>query len=151
MNLFVIRIAALSEKGELEEPQKVASLSNPGDRDAILANPDAIEIPTEQLASGRVFVAEKNGKVVGFAAIDPRSDGGWDLDALFVDPETRRLGIGRMLVEHCASIACKSGSIALDVIGNPHAEEFYRASGFKQTGLTKTRFGICLLLRKPLC
>jgi GNAT superfamily N-acetyltransferase len=150
MESFIIRLAVLSEKETLEALQLRASLTNARDRDAILANPDAIEIPFEQLSAGRVFIAEKNGAIAGFAAIEPRSDGDAELDALFVDPTIRRLGIGRLLVEHCASIARKNGSAALHVIGNPHAEEFYRASGFEQTGITKTRFGVGLLFRKDL-
>ena len=54
-----------------------------------------------------------------------------DLDALFVEPATRRRGIGRLLVEHCASVAREHGSTALHVVGNPHAEAFYLACGFE--------------------
>jgi len=150
MESFLIRLAVLAEKATLEDLQLRASLTNAGDRDALLAHPDAIEIPAGQLTAARVFIAEKNGAIAGFAAIEPRSDGDADLDALFVDPNIRRFGVGRLLVEHCAAIARRNGSVALHVIGNPHAKEFYRASGFEQTGLTKTRFGVGLLFRKYL-
>jgi GNAT superfamily N-acetyltransferase len=72
------------------------------------------------------------------------------LDALFVEPTHRRLGIGRLLVDHCAEAALKKGSTALHVIGNPHAEEFYLDSEFKQIGTFETRFGRGLLMRKAL-
>jgi GNAT superfamily N-acetyltransferase len=150
MQQILIRAAVPSEKEELEALQLRASLTNPGDRDALLANPDAIEVPTEQLAGGRVFLAELNGAMVGFAAVEPRADGETELDALFVEPKIRRRGIGRLLVEHCAQVARKNGSAALHVIGNPHAEEFYFACGFKQIGTTQTRFGVGLLFKKML-
>jgi GNAT superfamily N-acetyltransferase len=105
MENVLIRRADSSEKKELEHLQLRASLTNAGDRDALLAHPDAIELPLEQITAGRVFVAEWNGAIVGFAAVDPRADGQSELDALFVDPDLRRHGIGRLLIEHCAVVA----------------------------------------------
>ena len=61
--------------------------------------PDAIELPARQIAAGRVFVAEWKGAIVGFAAVEPRADGESELDALFVDRNLRRRGIGRWLIE----------------------------------------------------
>jgi GNAT superfamily N-acetyltransferase len=88
--------------------------------------------------------------MVGFAAVEPRADGETELDALFVDPELRRHGIGRLLVEHSGQVARENGSAALHVIGNPHAQEFYIACGFKQIGTTQTRLGVALLFKKML-
>jgi GNAT superfamily N-acetyltransferase len=150
MKEILIRAAAPSEKEELEALQLRASLTNSGDRDALLANLDAIEVPTEQLAGGRVFLAELNDAIVGFAAVEPRTDGETELDALFVEPELRRRGIGRLLVEHSCQLALKNGSAALHVIGNPHAQEFYIACGFNPIGTTQTRFGVGLLFKKML-
>ena len=147
---ITIRTATESERKALEALQLRASLTNEGDREALLANADAIEIPLEQIAAGRVFVSELGDATVGFSAIEPRSDGETQLDALFVDPNARRRGIGRFLVEYCAGVARKRGSKALCVTGNPHAEEFYIACGFKQIGTTETRFGVGLLMRKEL-
>ena len=150
MDNFVIRQADSSEQKELEHLQLRASLTNAGDREALLAHPDAIELPLEQITSGRVFVAEWNGAIVGFAAVDPRADGQSELDALFVDPSLRRHGIGRLLIEHCAGVARTRQSVALYVIGNPHAKEFYAACGFKVIGTSETRFGTGLLMRKTV-
>jgi N-acetylglutamate synthase-like GNAT family acetyltransferase len=144
----VIRRAIVSEQKELEALQLRASLTNAGDRDAVLAHPDAIELPAQQIAEGSVFVSERNGAIVGFAALLPREDGQVELDALFVDPTTRRCGIGRSLVEHCIQIVRAQGSGALCVVGNPHAYDFYTACGFDLLGTTETRFGPGLLMRK---
>jgi GNAT superfamily N-acetyltransferase len=124
--------------------------ANAGDRDALLANPDAIALPIEQIAAGCVFVAERDGVVAGFAAVVPRPDGGAELDALFVEPRLGRNGIGRRLVDHIAEVARLRAASFLHVIGNPHAEGFYVACGFRVTGTIDTRFGVALAMRRPL-
>jgi N-acetylglutamate synthase-like GNAT family acetyltransferase len=148
MENFLIRPAAVSEQKELEALQRRASLTNAGDRNALLAHPDAIELPLEQIVAGAVFVCELNGTIAGFAALVPRSDEGVELDALFTEPTMRRRGIGRSLVEHCSKVARSQGSAFLHVVGNPHAEHFYLACGFQLTGTTETRFGPGLLMRR---
>jgi ribosomal protein S18 acetylase RimI-like enzyme len=145
---FVIRRAVISEQKELEALQLRASLTNADDRDALIAHPDAIELPIDQIAAGAVFVSERNGVIVGFAAMLPRPDGDVELDGLFVDPDVRRCGVGRSLVDHCVQIIRTQGSTALCVIGNPHAYDFYRACGFNAIGTIETRFGSGLLMRK---
>jgi GNAT superfamily N-acetyltransferase len=144
------RPAVTAEKTVLEALQWRASLANPGDRDALLDNPDAIEISLDQLAAGLVFVAERAGAIVGFAAILPRPDGDLDLDALFVEPALWRHGYGKALVEHCIEAARRRGASILHVVGNPHADRFYTACGFEQVGTEQTRFGPGLLMRRTL-
>src|SRR5262249_8008031 len=114
----------------LESLQWRASLNNPGDRDALLANPAAIALPIEPITDGYVFVAESEGVVAGFAAVLPRPDGGAELDALFVEPHLWKRGIGRRLVNHIADVAREKSASFLHVIGNPHAEGFYVSCGF---------------------
>jgi hypothetical protein len=60
-----IRAARTDEQRMLESLQRRASLSNPRDRDALLANPDAIALPIEQIAEGCVFVAACGFRVTG--------------------------------------------------------------------------------------
>ena len=48
----VIRLATGAERDVLEALQWRASLANEGDREAMLANPDAISLPTSQIAAG---------------------------------------------------------------------------------------------------
>ena len=149
-NDVIVRPAVAAEQKQLEALQWRASLNNPGDRDALLAHPDAIELPLEQINDGGVFVAEVAGSVMGFAAILPREDGDFELDALFVEPGAWRQGIGRALVQHCAAAAGAKGADSLHVIGNPHAEGFYTACGFNTLGTKQMRFGIGLLMKKVL-
>jgi N-acetylglutamate synthase-like GNAT family acetyltransferase len=146
----IVRPAVVSEREQLEALQRRASLNNPRDRDALLAHPDAIELPLEQIRAGGVYVAEVAGSIRGFAAILPREDGDSELDALFVEPDAWRRGIGRELIEHCAAAARAAGAESLHVVGNPHAEGFYRACGFQMLGTRKTRFGVGLLMKRVL-
>lgn len=147
---LAIRRALVLEQKKLEDVQLRASLNNAGDREALLAHPDAIEVPAAQIAAGGVFVAELNGTIVGFAAVEPRADGECELDALFVDPPMQRRGIARLLVAHCTEVARERGSSFLCVVGNPHAREFYVACGFDEIGTTETRFGTGLLMRRKV-
>jgi GNAT superfamily N-acetyltransferase len=147
---IVIRSARENERSILEALQWRASLANPGDRDSLLANPDAIALPEEQIADGHVFVAEHDGLIVGFATVLPRPDGNADLDGLFVEPSLWKQGLGRLLVDHCAAVARRRAARVLHVVGNPHAEGFYRACGFRRTGVVETRFGAGLEMQRQL-
>ena len=145
-----IRPARLDEQSMLEALQRRASLGNPGDRDVLLANPEAISLPIDQIVAGCVFVADCNGVVAGFAAVLPRPDGGAELDALFVEPHLWKQGIGRRLVDYCADVARARAARFLHVVGNPHAEGFYAACGFRVTGRVDTRFGVGLTMQRKL-
>jgi GNAT superfamily N-acetyltransferase len=149
MNVM-IRPALAGERSSLEALQWRASLANSGDREALLANPDAIALPIEQIATGCVFVAEVDDVIAGFAAIVARPDGGAELDALFVEPHLWKRRIGRRLVDHVAEVARVRGASFLHVIGNPHAEGFYLSCGFLATGTFDTRFGVGLTMRRQL-
>jgi N-acetylglutamate synthase-like GNAT family acetyltransferase len=150
MRGITIRPARISEREPLEQLQRRASLSNPGDRQALLANPEAIELPVDQIEDGLVFVAEAEGSIKGFAAILPREDGDAELDGLFVEPAAWGKGVGRALVEHCVVEAHACGAGSLYVMGNPHAEGFYLACGFKLLGTKQMRFGPGLLLKRTV-
>jgi GNAT superfamily N-acetyltransferase len=145
-----IRSARPDEQLSLEALQRRASLNNPGDRDALLAHPDAVALPLAQLLDGCVFVAEQDGIAAGFAALLPRPDGDAELDALFVEPHLWKRGIGRRLIDHVVQVARDHGYGSLHVIGNPHAEGFYTSCGFFVTGTIETRFGVGLAMSRPL-
>lgn len=150
MSGIVIRPALQSERSSLEALQWRASLANSGDRDSLLANPDAIALPAYHIADGDVFVAQRDGVIVGFAAVLTRPDGNAELDALFVEPTLWKRGVGRLLVERCADVARGRASRILHVVGNPHAEGFYLACGFQTTGAVETRFGAGLAMQRGL-
>lgn len=134
-----LRLARLDERRALEELQRRASLMNEEYREALLAHPDAIALPAEQIERGDVIVAEQDGRVTGFAALE-EAGGALELDGLFVEPDHWRQGIGMALVEAAVHRARQRG-LALMVVANPAALDFYRKCGFLAEGEVATRFG----------
>jgi N-acetylglutamate synthase-like GNAT family acetyltransferase len=149
-NVAVVRLATPDERAALEELQRRASLVWEDYREALLAHPDAIELPIEQIESGRTYVAERQGQVVGFSVVLRRPDGNAELDGLFVEPGFWRQGIGKHLVHAVELLAASEGAESLYVVANPRAEGFYAACDFELIGEQSTRFGAALLMRKRL-
>ncbi len=146
----VIRCARLDERLLLEDLQRRAALMWDAYRESLLAHPDAIELPIEQITTGRVFVAEQRGVVLGFSVVLPGPDGESELDGLFVDPGHGRRGIGRLLVQAAERLATSEGAQVLSVIAAPEAQGFYGACGFEPAGEHSTRFGPALVMRRRL-
>jgi GNAT superfamily N-acetyltransferase len=120
------------------------------DRDTLLAHPEAVQVPVEQLTPTTACVADAAGTTAGFAVVLPRPDGDAELDGLFVDPAMQRLGIGRRLIERTKELARAMGASTLHVVANDDALAFYRSVGFVEIGATETQFGkaplMCLAL-----
>jgi GNAT superfamily N-acetyltransferase len=130
-----IRVARPNERDELEALQWRASLANDQDRPHLEANPDAIDLPLDQLEAGQVIVAELDGRIAGFAAII-----GGELDGLFVEPPLWKRGVGRALVD-AATLTARRRGLSLSVTANPAALQFYELCGFASEGEIQTRFG----------
>jgi GNAT superfamily N-acetyltransferase len=139
---LVIRVARAEEREDLEALQRRASLALPDYRAQLEANPDAIHLPPAQIANGQVLVAELDGRVAGFAAVV-----GGELDGLFVEPDLWRQGIGAALVDEATREARRRG-LALTVIANPSARDFYQRCGFSLEGEAETRFGPALRMSR---
>lgn len=146
----VFRLAIPAERLALEELQRRASLMSEEDRDALLAHPDAIELPLEQITSGRTIVAENVDELLGFAVVLQREDGDAELDGLFVEPAQWRRGIGRALVAEAERLAARDGAASLWVIANTSALDFYGACGFVTVGEVATRFRPAPRMRKAI-
>jgi L-amino acid N-acyltransferase YncA len=92
------------------------------------------------LSAGRndtsVFVAEKDGRVIGFAAGNMLKEPGYDLDAelsaVYLRREFQRAGVGRRLVAAVAGAQREHGAhglIAWVIAGNKGARAFYEELG----------------------
>jgi GNAT superfamily N-acetyltransferase len=147
---LVIRAAAGTERLGLEALQWRAALMLDEYREALLAHPDAVELPVEHITQGRTLVAERNSVLAGFAVVLPRDDGDADLDGLFVEPAMWRQGIGTQLTRAAESLAASRGAKYLHVVAHPGALAFYDACGFAPVGETQTRFAIGLAMSKPI-
>ena len=144
----MIRVGTPADLAALADVYRRASLSNPGDRDRLLAHPEHLVLEPEGLAEGRTHVAEENGSVVGFATW-AETDGVMELEDLFVDPKWMRRGIATALVNCICDVLRSRGADTLEVTASPDALEFYRAAGFIDIGVAQTAFGSApqLLLR----
>ncbi|MCE8032779.1 GNAT family N-acetyltransferase [Billgrantia tianxiuensis] len=93
--------------------------------------------------SGAVFVAEDGSELVGYVCLwgyvspddpDERPDPFSFMAELFVRPESRHLGVGRLLVEQAERYAAQCGTykVELKVLArNEQAIRFYEALGYE--------------------
>ncbi|RSK42529.1 GNAT family N-acetyltransferase [Hymenobacter perfusus] len=84
---------------------------------------------------GQGWLAEVEGRVVGFAIADAQDHSIW---ALFVHPDFDRQGIGKALLHLLLSwyFARTDHIIWLSTAPSTRAEEFYRRQGWQETGRT---------------
>lgn len=142
-----IRLASKDERGQLEDLQRRASLALDDYREALVANPEAIQLPAEQIALGEVLVADIEGVIAGFAVILDRTNRA-ELDGLFVEPARWRQGIGNALVDAATQLARDRGLSLVTVIASPTARQFYEQCGFTVEGEEQTRFGPALRMSR---
>ena len=145
----MIRLGTPADLAALADVYRTSSLSNPGDRERLLAHPEHLVLEPDGLTEGRTHVAEEDGAVVGFATWAETDAGGMELEELFVDPKWMRRGIATALVNRIADVLRSRGADTVEVTASPDALEFYRAVGFTDVGVTQTAFGSApqLLLR----
>ena len=74
------------------------------------------------------FVAEADGRVVGWAAVSEHGESAW-LDDLWVDPGWMRRGIGARLFRHAAEHARRLGAARMEWEAEPNAVGFYERMG----------------------
>lgn len=81
------------------------------------------------------WVAETDGRVVGFAALDAGERSVW---ALFVDPAAEGSGVGSALHARMVGWARSRGLDGLSLTTSPgtRAEAFYLAKGWQRAGRT---------------
>jgi len=142
MTTIDVREATAADEPAVARIFRSASLSNAGDREVLVAHPDALVLADGLLARGRTRVATStDGTVVGFASTRPTDRGVLELDDLFVDPRARRRGAARQLIRRIVAEAAAEGVVRIDVTGNPHALDFYEAVGFVADGPQDTELG----------
>jgi ribosomal protein S18 acetylase RimI-like enzyme len=137
-----VRSPTSGDQASLARIYREASLANPADREALLAHPDALRLSDDLISGGRARVAaDADGAVLGFASTRRTGIRLAELDDLFTDPQWQRCGVARALVRRVVEELSGEGVTRLEVTGNDHALEFYRAVGFVVDGRTETEYG----------
>lgn len=79
-----------------------------------------LTVKAVEVAQGRVFVAERNGAVVGFYGFEhtPPELG---LDFMFVEPASIGSGVGSALMDHAKATAKGYGAKSLRIESDPNA------------------------------
>jgi GNAT superfamily N-acetyltransferase len=135
-----IRTAVVDDMQSLRGVFRRASLSNEGDRDHLLAHPEALVLSDSGVRQGRTRVATHfESGIVGFASWLV-TDEVIELEDLFVEPAWMRRGIGRALVLDAAATASNHSFHRLEVTANPHAQAFYESVGFIADHVVTTDF-----------
>ncbi len=86
-----------------------------------------------EVQPGLFFVAADNGRIVGTVMGGYDGHRGW-VYSLAVDPQFRRLGIGRRLVEHLEGALKDRGCLKLNLqvqTGSAEVTAFYEKLGYK--------------------
>ena len=89
------------------------------------------------VAGGTIWVAECDGQMFGFAALDVGEANVW---ALFVDPQFEEQGAGRALHDHMLRSASAKGLPRLWLTTAPgtRAEQFYSRLGWMRSAVMDT-------------
>ncbi len=142
MDAIEIRRAVPGDLPALRSLFRRSSLSNQGDRDALLANPEALVLTAAGVDEGRTRVAVTvHGTIVGFATTLPDENSVVELEDLFVDPAWMRQGIATRLVADLIERSRSTKVPRIRVTANPHAYDFYRSVGFAHICDVETPFG----------
>ena len=133
---MIIRAARAGEEAALTE-LAIRSKGHWGHDPAFLerARPE-LTVRPEHLERWIVRVAERDGAVVGFAAVDAEAR---ELEMLFVEPSTIGTGAGRALLQDALARAREAGLAELVIESDPDAEPFYRAQGAEPAGTRTSR------------
>jgi N-acetylglutamate synthase-like GNAT family acetyltransferase len=148
-----IRKATLDDRPPLIELMRRASLVWEDTRAQLLAQPELIDVPAQQIEAGQVLVATAadDATLLGFAAHLPRDDGDLELDGLFTEPARFREGIGTALVRAVERAAVALGAQHLHVLANCNVLAFYEAVGFVSVGEVETPLGpVASRMQKPV-
>ena len=143
MGAVTIRGATLGDLPSLRRVFRESSLSNVGDRAALLAHPEVLDLSDTAVREGRTRAATAGDEVVGFATVAETNDG-IELEDLFVDPVWMRQGVGRALIRDVVRIAQHRGVRRVVVTANFHARAFYEGVGFRGEDEVPTPFGMGL-------
>lgn len=96
---------------------------------------DDLTISPDFVAANQVYVAEREGEVLGFYALIVRHDKA-ELDHMWVAPAHIGTGVGKELFLHAMQSAARRNISEVEIASDPNAEGFYRKMGAHRIGET---------------
>ena len=145
-----IRYAELDEISALESLKRRSRLVWEADRGGPALGTDAVELRAEAIRERRVRVAaDHEERPVGLSIVRANRGRVFRLEGLFVDPDSVRQGVGRLLVADVMERAERRRASWVEVIADPRAQGFYRRLGFRRAGEVTTRIGPAVRMGRP--
>ena len=94
---------------------------------------DDLTISSDFISKNEVYVAEREGEIIGFYALVLR-DRRAELEHMWVAPEYIGTGVGKELFIHAMQKAAGENVSAVEISADPNAEGFYQRMGAKRIG-----------------
>jgi len=91
-------------------------------------------VTADTLDHNAVFVAERDGALLGFYSLVVEGEA--DLDLMFVSDAAQGLGVGRAMIEHMKRTAREHGFDAVTIGAHPPAAGFYERMGAVRCGIS---------------
>lgn len=154
---MIIRKAMMEEREPIKRLIAVSarhlSREHYDDRQIETAIATVFGVDTDLIEDGTYFVAESDGELVGCGGwsrrktlfggdqyasrdagyLDPETEPA-KIRAFFIHPDHARKGIARAILAQCETEARAHGFRALELMATLPGIEFYKSSGFKETG-----------------
>ena len=92
-----------------------------------------LTLTPDKLDRWTVWVAERDGRIVGVAAFATEDDRA-ELEELMVDPDFQQRGVGTRLLEAVVAECRRRGVGRIELDADPHAEAIYLRFGFSTVG-----------------
>jgi N-acetylglutamate synthase-like GNAT family acetyltransferase len=96
---------------------------------------DDLTITADFIANNQVYVADREGDLLGFYALIIRRDKA-ELDHMWVAPEHAGTGVGKKLFIHAMQNAAHRSVSEIEILSDPNAEGFYQKMGAHRIGET---------------
>ncbi|MEM7284189.1 MAG: GNAT family N-acetyltransferase, partial [Pseudomonadota bacterium] len=97
---------------------------------------EELQVSQDKITDGKFhfFVLEQQNRIIGFYALEQLSEEEWELEALFVTPNSMSQGVGASLVGHARDFATNHGVKKILIQGDPNATGFYESQMARQVG-----------------
>lgn len=93
---------------------------------------DSYQVTADQIARDLIFLAEAEGRLLGFYSLMLGDEP--ELDLLFVAEAAQGTGLGRRLFVHMREKARERGIAAVKIVSHPPSVGFYRRMGAELVG-----------------